>query len=301
MQLYSRAHPPGLGECGTWQRGVRSPNDDKGVDRPCLDAPVTGPGKSGNARIPRITPGAVEPRKGSDRLEQRQRHVPEQPHQRQKQHNGRRGKYDFSRVGKERKNLDRSDGCRVPRDVAGLRHSAGRRRCRTTARATLFRSFRRESSGKSPPTQEKTTATEKTAEPKRRRRRQPRRKKPAEQKEKSAEQRKRRLPQISQSVFTWEDLDRIRAYGVNLLFGDGKIKLTNREVELKVLEQLGDRADGKAWKAGPRRRAVTVRILSQNGQAACIARRTCGGGGGGVLFVVLTASFLPDILPNDHV
>jgi prepilin-type N-terminal cleavage/methylation domain-containing protein len=42
-------------------------------------------------------------------------------------------------------------------------------------------------------------------------------------------------------------------YGLNLLFGDGAVRFTTYDTDLKVLEQLGNRADGKLLDSGPTR------------------------------------------------
>jgi prepilin-type N-terminal cleavage/methylation domain-containing protein len=42
-------------------------------------------------------------------------------------------------------------------------------------------------------------------------------------------------------------------YGVNFLFGDGTVHFTKNEIDLKLLEQLGNRADGKLLEGGPTR------------------------------------------------
>jgi prepilin-type N-terminal cleavage/methylation domain-containing protein len=42
-------------------------------------------------------------------------------------------------------------------------------------------------------------------------------------------------------------------YGVNFLFGDGAIHFTNNDIDLSLLEQLGNRADGKLLEGGPTR------------------------------------------------
>jgi prepilin-type N-terminal cleavage/methylation domain-containing protein len=41
--------------------------------------------------------------------------------------------------------------------------------------------------------------------------------------------------------------------GSNFLFGDRNVKFVNREIDQGILEQLGDRADGKLLKGGPTR------------------------------------------------
>ena len=42
-------------------------------------------------------------------------------------------------------------------------------------------------------------------------------------------------------------------YGVNFLFGDGAVHFTGNDIDLKLLEQLGNRADGKLLEGGPTR------------------------------------------------
>jgi hypothetical protein len=42
-------------------------------------------------------------------------------------------------------------------------------------------------------------------------------------------------------------------YGVNFLFGDGAVHFTSIDIDLKLLEQLGNRADGKLLEGGPTR------------------------------------------------
>jgi prepilin-type N-terminal cleavage/methylation domain-containing protein len=42
-------------------------------------------------------------------------------------------------------------------------------------------------------------------------------------------------------------------YGVNFLFGDGAVRFTDNDIDLKLLEQLGNRADGKLLEGGPTR------------------------------------------------
>jgi prepilin-type N-terminal cleavage/methylation domain-containing protein len=42
-------------------------------------------------------------------------------------------------------------------------------------------------------------------------------------------------------------------YGVNFLFGDGAVHFTGIDIDLKLLEQLGNRADGKLLEGGPTR------------------------------------------------
>jgi len=42
-------------------------------------------------------------------------------------------------------------------------------------------------------------------------------------------------------------------YGVNFLFGDGAVHFTSNDIDLKLLEQLGNRADGKLLEGGPTR------------------------------------------------
>jgi len=41
--------------------------------------------------------------------------------------------------------------------------------------------------------------------------------------------------------------------GVNFLFGDGAVRFTDNDIDLKLLEQLGNRADGKLLEGGPTR------------------------------------------------
>ena len=38
-----------------------------------------------------------------------------------------------------------------------------------------------------------------------------------------------------------------------MLFGDGRTQFVSKEIELKVLEQLGNRADGQLLEHGPTR------------------------------------------------
>jgi prepilin-type N-terminal cleavage/methylation domain-containing protein len=42
-------------------------------------------------------------------------------------------------------------------------------------------------------------------------------------------------------------------YGTNFVFGDGAVHFTRNDIDLKLLEQLGDRADGKLLEGGPTR------------------------------------------------
>ncbi len=42
-------------------------------------------------------------------------------------------------------------------------------------------------------------------------------------------------------------------YGVNFLFGDGAVHFISNDIDLKLLEQLGNRADGKLLTGGPTR------------------------------------------------
>jgi prepilin-type N-terminal cleavage/methylation domain-containing protein len=88
-------------------------------------------------------------------------------------------------------------------------------------------------------------ATEKTAEPEK-----PAAtaaaEKPVEEKEKPA------------AAKTYSDLyvggfGSYHPYGVNFLFGDGAVHFTGNDIDLKLLEQLGNRADGKLLEGGPTR------------------------------------------------
>ena len=101
----------------------------------------------------------------------------------------------------------------------------------------------RQEAAESPPAQEKTTAAEKTAEPE----------KPAEEKEKAVEQKETPAAVNIESDLYVGGFGAYHPYGVNLLFGDGAVHFTNRDIELKVLEQLGNRADGKLLEGGPTR------------------------------------------------
>ena len=47
--------------------------------------------------------------------------------------------------------------------------------------------------------------------------------------------------------------DSFHPYGVNLLFGDGAVHFVEYEIDLKVLQQLGNRADGELLQSGPTR------------------------------------------------
>ena len=43
-------------------------------------------------------------------------------------------------------------------------------------------------------------------------------------------------------------------YGVNFLFGDGAVHFVHNDIDMKVLQQLGNRADGKLLEGGPTRK-----------------------------------------------
>lgn len=77
--------------------------------------------------------------------------------------------------------------------------------------------------------------------------------KPTEEKAATVEQ-KEKLP----AVDIFSDLyvggfGSYHPYGVNLLFGDGAVHYTNTDIDLKLLEQLGNRHDGKLLEGGPTR------------------------------------------------
>ncbi len=82
----------------------------------------------------------------------------------------------------------------------------------------------------------------------------------AEQKETPVEQKEKPAEQKEKPAAVKIDLDlyvggfgSYHPYGVNFLFGDGAVHFTSTDIELKVLEQLGNRADGKLLEGGPTR------------------------------------------------
>ncbi|MGD0516287.1 MAG: DUF1559 domain-containing protein [Thermoguttaceae bacterium] len=89
---------------------------------------------------------------------------------------------------------------------------------------------------------EKTAATEKTAESE----------KPAIAEKPGEEQEKPAQAKIESDLYVG-GFGSYHFYGVNFLFGDGAVHFTSNDIDLKLLEQLGNRADGKLLEGGPTR------------------------------------------------